>query len=133
MDNIDILSPLGTLLFAIPLADDDIDESLEVPTVALTDGTISGDHEMDMCVDVEDELGVELASSNTKTTNQRLFDSKVLIKGTKKSKSHALKDFHKYRQHAGSTDRLKCVQSIPRFVDTEKTLNSKPNHSPESQ
>jgi hypothetical protein len=31
-EGIDILSPFGTLLFKVPLADDDIDESLEGPT-----------------------------------------------------------------------------------------------------
>ena len=65
------------------------------------------------------------------TANRRIFDSKVLIKGVEKSR--ALKDFQvsKYRQHASSTDRLKCVQAIPRFVDTKKTLDSSPNHSPD--
>ena len=87
---------------------------------------------MDMCIDIEDEIGAELASSNTETTaNRRIFNSKVLVKGVEKSKARALKDFSKYRQHASSTDRLKRVQAIPRFVDTEKTLDSSPNHSPD--
>ena len=33
LDNISILSPFGTLLFNVPLADDDIDKSLEAPAV----------------------------------------------------------------------------------------------------
>ena len=87
---------------------------------------------MDMCIDIEDEIGAELASSNTETTaNRRIFNSKVLVKGVEKSKARALKDFSKYRQHASSTDCLKCVQAIPRFIDTEKTLDSSPNHSPD--
>jgi len=129
LDGIDILSPFGTLLFDVPLADDDIDESLEV---LITNGiSDSGTHEAEMRVDVEDELGTELASS-TEVATQRLFDSKVQIKGAEKSKARALKDFNKYRQRAGSTDRLKRVQSIPRFIDTEKLLNSGPNYSLES-
>jgi hypothetical protein len=136
-EGIDILSPFGTLLFDVPLADDDIDESLEAPssTGTSTDEiTDSRAHEIDMRIDVEDEIGAELASlsesSNTETTtNQRIFNPKVLVKGVEKSKARALKDFSKYRQHASSTDRLKRVQAIPRFVDTEKTLDSSPNHS----
>jgi hypothetical protein len=134
-EGIYILSPFGTLLFDVPLADDDVDESLEAPSSignSAKEASDSRDHEIDMRIDVEDEIGAELASSNTETTaNQISFDSKVLVKGVEKSKARALKDFSKYRQHASSTDRLKCVQAIPRFVDTEKTLDSSPNHSPD--
>ena len=101
-----------------------------------TETTDSRAHETDMHIDIKDEIGAELASllesSNAEpTTNQRIFNSKVLIKGVKKPKACALKDFSKYWQHASLTNCLKCVQAIPRFVDTEKTLDSSPNHSPE--
>jgi hypothetical protein len=138
-EGIDILSPFGTLLFDVPLTDNDIDESLEAPSSTGTSTEeIPGSkaHEIDMRINVEDEIGAELASLseslNTETpTNRRIFNPKVLVKGVEKSKARALKDFSKYRQHASSTDRLKRVQAIPRFVDTEKTLDSSPNHSPE--
>jgi hypothetical protein len=90
-----------------------------------------------MRIDVEDEIGAELASSsetlNTETTakRRRIFNPKVLVKGVEKSKARALKYFSKYQQHASSTDRLKRVQTIPRFVNTKKTLDSSPNYSPE--
>lgn len=83
-----------------------------------------------MRVDVENKLGAELASSNTDTTtDQRVFNSKILIKSIEKSKPCTIKDFSKYRQHASSTDHLKCIQDIPWFVDTNKILNSSPTHS----
>jgi len=130
LEGVDILSPFGMLLFEVPLADDDIDESLEAPTVTSPDITDSRTHEMDMRVDIEDQLGAELVL-NTEMTDQRVFDPKVLINGIEKSKAQALKEFSKYRQHASSTDRLKCVQALPRFVNTEKILDSRANHSPE--
>ena len=46
-----------------------------------------------------------------------------------KAQGMRAKDFGKYWQHASSTDCLKCVQAIPRFVNTEKTLDSSPNDS----
>jgi hypothetical protein len=130
-EGVDILSPFGTLLFEVPLDDDDIDESLEVLTATSPDDetTDSRSHEMDMRVEVEDELGAELASNTETTADHRVINSKVLINGIEKSKARALKEFGKYWHHASSTDRLKCVQAIPRFVNTEKTLHPSPNHS----
>ena len=138
-EGIDILSPFGTLLFDVPLAADDIDESLEAtsstgttPADEITDSE-SRAHEIDMRINVENEFGAELASSNTETTvNRKIFNPKVLVKGVEKSKARALKEFSKYRQHASSTDRLKRVQAIPRFVDTEKMQDFSSNHSPEN-
>ena len=144
-EGIDILSPFGTLLFDAPLAEDDVDESLQAlnSTQAGNSNEATGSqpeaHEIDMRIDIEDEIGAELASLSTETTstettgtsNRRVFNSKVLIKGVEKSKARALKQFSKYRQHASSTDRLKRVQAIPRFVDTEKMFESNPNHSPD--
>lgn len=130
LDDIDILSPFGTLLFDAPLADDDIDESLEAPVVTSRISEIidTGAHDKDMRIDIEDELATELILSHTEITtdsgaSKRKFDSKILINGAEKSKAHALKDFTKYRQHAGSMDRLKRVQAIPRFVDIKNVRN----------
>ena len=67
-DSVDILSPFGTLPFDVPLADDDINESLIAPSSVVTSGdkiddeiTGASAHNIDMRVDVEDELGTELA------------------------------------------------------------------------
>ncbi|KAF8159901.1 hypothetical protein B0H34DRAFT_843620 [Crassisporium funariophilum] len=136
-DNTNILSPFGTLLFNVPLADDDIDESLEVPTPSANTTADSDTHEVDMRIEVEDTLGAELASSNAnpgqQTTVEKVFSSKVLINGHERSKARALKEFAKYRQQASSTDRLKRVQAVPRFVDTEKPLTSSTNPLSASQ
>ena len=122
-------SPFGTLLFNVPLVDDDVDESLEAPTVSSEiANSDSRAHETDMRINIENGL----ASSNTETApDKRLFNFKVIIKDIERSKAHALKDFHKYQQHASLTDCLKCVQAIPRFVNTEKIHEFGPNHPPE--
>jgi hypothetical protein len=94
-EGIDILSPFGTLLFNVPLADDGIDESFEALSSTGTSAngiTDSEVHEIDMHINVEDEIGAELISlsesSNTKTTaTQRIFNHKVLVKGVEKSKA----------------------------------------------
>jgi hypothetical protein len=98
--------------------------SLEALTVTSPDDDITDTrtHEMDMHIDVEDELGVELALNIETTTDQRVFNSKVFINGIEQSKARAFKDFSKYREHASLTDRLKQVQALPRFVNTEKYL-----------
>ena len=49
-----------------------MDESLEAPSSAGNSGeeaSDSRDHEMDMRIDIEDEIGAELASSNTETSD----------------------------------------------------------------
>ena len=96
-DHADILSPLGTLLFDVPLADDDVDESLEAPSPAgnsADEVTESRAHKIDMRIDVEDEIEAELTSTAETTVNQRIFNPKVLVKGVEKSKARALKDFN---------------------------------------
>ena len=99
LKDVDILSPFGILLIDTPLADDDIDKSLEVLVEASPNKTPNLDtHEIEMCVDIEDGLGAELAFLNEPVMgNQKAFDSQVLIKGTVKNKARALKDFSKYR------------------------------------
>jgi hypothetical protein len=135
LKDVDILSPFGILLVDAPLAADDIDESLEVVVETSPNKTSNSDtHEIEMRVDVEDGLAAELAFSNEPImNNQKAFDSKVLIKGTAKNKARALKDFSKYRQYAGSTDRLKRVQAVPRYVDTEKLFSPHPNYAPQPE
>ena len=73
-EGIDILSPFGTLLFNIPLADDDVDESLQVEAPSSAgnspdEGTDARTHEIDMRIDVEGEIGAELASTTETTVN----------------------------------------------------------------
>ncbi|KAF8161442.1 hypothetical protein B0H34DRAFT_673382 [Crassisporium funariophilum] len=140
LEGIDILSPFGTLLVNVPLSDDDVDESLEAPAVASANTNLDA-RETEMRVDVEDALAAELASTGSNMdmpAGKKVFNSKVLIKGTTKNKARALKEFGKYRNYTSSTDRLKRVQSIPRFVNTEKEYHSSPKdvqepHAEDSQ
>jgi hypothetical protein len=89
LEGINILPPFSTLLFNVPLADDDIDESLEaLSSTGTSTEEIPGskDHEIDMHINIKDEIGAELTSLleflNTKTpTNQRTFNLTVLVKG----------------------------------------------------
>ena len=69
-EGVDILSPFGTLLFDVPLADDDVDESLEAPSStddSANETTESRGHEIDLRINVEDEIGAELASESLST------------------------------------------------------------------
>jgi len=125
LEGIDILSPFGTPLINVPLADDDINESLEAPSIVLTNRIMELDsHESEMRVNVEDELAANLTSSKSNTKITKAFDSKVLIKGAAKNKARVLKDFSKFRKHVGSTDHLKHVQSVLRYVDHENLFNA---------
>jgi len=81
---------------------------------------------LDMRIDIKDELGAKLVQ-NPET--KRSLNSNISIKGITKSKARALKDFGKYQQHASSTDHLKRVQDIPRFVTTEESLTLSPTCS----
>jgi len=132
LEGIDILSPFGTPLVNVPLADDDIDKSLEAPSIVLANRIMELDsHKSEMRVNVKDELAANLTSSKSNTEITKAFDSKVLIKGAAKNKTCALKDFSKFRKHVGSTDRLKRVQSVLRYVDHENLFNAaSPNNTP---
>ena len=108
------------------------------PDLLFTKEIESNFDEMEICVNIEDELAAEnreelqdLAAANWNPgtiQQQPKFDSKVLIKGAAINKARALKNFSKYCKHTGSTDRLKHVQSIARFPNTENLLLSSPNN-----
>jgi len=132
LEGVDILSPFGTLLINIPLADDDIDETLETLDMGSTN-RISDTHKTEMRIDVENELVASLTSESNTEAGQKVINSKVLIRGTAKNKARALKDFSKFRKDTGSTDRLKRVQSVARYVDTEKTFSANPNSTPDME
>lgn len=126
-ENVNILAPSGTILFNVPLADDDIDESLEFPfpPPAISDhsATAVDADGAEIRVEVEDALG-ELALEAPAILPQKpITESVVLINGKMKSKARALADFVKYGKRTGSTDRLRCVQDIERHVQN-KTVSS---------
>lgn len=135
---VDLLAPFGVLLFDVPLAEDDIDESLECPildsipsnpspqTLNITSGRNNSQHieESEARVEVEDRLDELVSSENVSSEStapiQRqigaVFSSKVLINGVKMAKSRALARYSKFRKHASSTDRLRRVQDVKRYV-----------------
>jgi hypothetical protein len=124
LDNVDILSPFGTLLVKVPLAADDIDDSLEfpsfpegVPTAVSGNGNADSD-ETRMRVEVEDALG-ELADVTQGGPKELAFEGKIRIQGVEVSKARALSRFNRLRKHTGSTDRLKRVQDMSRFVENK--------------
>jgi len=115
-DNVNILAPFGTILFDMPCADDDVDESLEFLAPAYTSTHASDDEITDsdanMRVEVEDAIE-GLANGSEQVRN---FDKDVTFRGSKVSKARALARFSKDRKHhgPGSTDRLRHVQDVGR-------------------
>lgn len=115
-------------MFDTPLADDDIDESIDHPSSAETIDppvpNIDLVNNANMRVEVEDALGeldsVDINPAIGQTSSQRTIESKILIGGTLISKARALSRYSKSRTHAGSTDRLRRVQDIPRFKSSKK-------------
>lgn len=116
---VDILAPFGTLLFDVPLTDDDINESLEYPTPSVHGANATpnlGLDDAEVCIEVEDALG-ELStlpdsSIDLDAPQCWVVESQILINRKLKPKAHVLADFAKYRKHSGSTDRLCQVQDI---------------------
>lgn len=129
MSGVDLLAPFGVLLFDVPLAEDDIDESLEYPTFHTAASSQPTNtyfnrqdnpiEEAETRVEIEDSLD-ELVSSESVTEQpdapRNAFSSKILINGIEVSKSRALARYSKYRKHASSTDRLRRVQAVERYV-----------------
>jgi hypothetical protein len=124
--DITILAPSGTILFNVPLVDDDIDESLKFPSPP--PGISVSNHcakSAETCVEVEDTLGeLCLADAATISSQNRIIGSGVLINGKMKSKARALADYGKYGKCASSTDRLRCVQDIERHVQNKVISSS---------
>ena len=127
----DILAPFGVLLFDTPFAEDDIDESLEdlvLPTTHssqptnINPGRNNSIEELETRVEIEDTLQELAASENVQVVqpgteiSQTEFSHTIVINGIKISKSRTLAQYSKFRKHAGSTDRLKRVQDVRRYI-----------------
>lgn len=69
-----ILSPSGTMLFDIPLAADDIDESLELPSPPIVHPSVS---DAETRIEVEDALG-EL---ETTEAQEQKVNAHILVNG----------------------------------------------------
>ena len=149
---VDILAPFGVLLFDVPLSEDDIDESLEYPIqpTALSSPALmsinprptpdQNNHtvESETRVDVEDTLD-ELASSEfinipAQPHTGTGFSRTIIINGVEVAKSRALSRYSKYRKHVSSTDRLRRVQAVERYVknkDLDAHIGSQPTDETE--
>ena len=112
-----ILSPSGTMLFDIPLAEDDIDESLELPSPPIVHPSNS---DTEARIEVEDALGeLETTEAAMSTLQEQKVNAHILVNGKLKSKARALAEFSKYRKQVSSTDRLRCVQDIERHIQNK--------------
>lgn len=136
MRDVDLLAPFGVLLFNTPFAEDDIDESLEAsvePVLPSSQLNPNSFEEMETRIEVEDTLQ-ELAVSETTGEVQRHpgteFSRTITINGSEIAKSRALARYSKFRKHAGSTDRLKRVQDVRRYVTTNNFDTHIGGHGP---
>jgi hypothetical protein len=122
----DLLAPFGVLLFDTPFTEDEIDESLEdliestSPSSQPTNTNASRNNsieELETRVDIEDTLQELVASETVEVVQPGTeFSRTIIINGTEILKSRALARYSKFRKHAGSTDRLKRVQDVRRYV-----------------
>ncbi|KAF8173473.1 hypothetical protein BJ912DRAFT_1024864 [Pholiota molesta] len=147
--DVDILAPFGTLLFDIPQAADESDESQEVSlaTTAPTDmaTTDAPDSEpapegapyteaAELRIEVEeafaeliDPHGPQPDAQGTDSDDEMArpppetqgIDHKVFFEGKKVLKARAITLFSKYRKRVSSTDRLRRVQDIDRHIQNK--------------
>lgn len=129
---LNILAPSGTLLFDIPLATDDIDESTEfavpstdcaefpMPQPSTNPATSNpvDTEAIEARIEVEDAL-LELAP--------QIIEPTVMMHGKQISKARALSDFSKFRKRVGLTDRLRRVQDIERHVQNKTVSGNIPD------
>ena len=128
-EDVNILSPFGILLVDAPLAEDNIDESLEfLPQSAAGQIPELSNEEMDSS-DATTRVEVETAFEELTTVSAevRKFDRDITFRGAKTSKARALARFSKDRKRHGprSTDRLRRVQDVERHP-TSKNFDDEP-------
>ncbi|PPQ82822.1 hypothetical protein CVT26_008090 [Gymnopilus dilepis] len=117
----DILAPSGTLLFDIPLDDDDVDDSLENLSPETQAESALPSDETETIIDMEDNLTEALSE---KVPDSTVISHKVAVNGKELSKARALSQYSKHRKFAGSTDRLKRVQAVGRYAkDRSHSVN----------
>ena len=122
-----ILAPHGVLLVGQPLDPDDIDESLDdasmdnggtAPNPTTEEEAASS---VDNRLEVEDMLAEHAASSRESDSAEplvstRAFGRFISVNGKEVVKSRALAQYSKYRKFVSSTDRLRRVQAVGRYV-----------------
>ena len=113
-EGVDLLSPLGTLLFDTPFDPDDVDESLEMHDSGVSILAPDSNADADLRIEVEDSLG-ELAVSDedaVKLPSPRVVMKKIIINGKETAKGRALSRYSKFQKFVSSTDRLRRVQEV---------------------
>lgn len=112
---VNILAPGGVLLFTLPRASDDIDESVEDVAIDPDQPVRCQDEATETQIEVEDtitNLDCEATRGEEAHRNLKI----VTYKGREMPKAWALSLASKYRNLVpGSTDRLRRVQEIPRY------------------
>jgi len=102
---VNLLAPLGVLLFNVPFAADDIDESLEYPVPSTIPPSQSTNSNLDRTQDSESRMEVEdtlheLAASEAAVHDAHMTETEVrhtiLINGTSMAKSRALARYSKF-------------------------------------
>ncbi|KAI9433597.1 hypothetical protein H4582DRAFT_2060981 [Lactarius indigo] len=128
--NIDILSPLGTLLVNQRNQEHDSEDDDFAPVVTpegpayTPSDTVQGVNNVQTALpythdgDLEDAIAEEMPRNNV--------DSAITVEGRKTSKAKALRYRMAYRSARSSTDRLRRVQNIPCFGPTASTSESDP-------
>ena len=125
-----ILAPDGVLLVGRTLGVDDIDESLDNTSSMDTDGmdpnskTDEQTSGQDNRLEVEDMLAEAATNDNNPTASSdstHTFGRFIKVHGKDVIKSRALAQYSKYRKFVSSTDRLRRVQAVGRYVSAYST------------
>ncbi|KAJ7725142.1 hypothetical protein DFH07DRAFT_931577 [Mycena maculata] len=119
VSNIDILSPLGTLLVRVDIVDPDDNEDDEETPISVPTTSLSPDLE-DAVVD--EEVG------RAETVSVPAVNHFITIGNKLVNKTRALSLMQKYSHKAVSTDRLRRVAALDRYTSKSDELNNIAEH-----
>jgi len=132
--DIKIFSPHGIFLINKPLGHDDIDESLIFPENAESTSSSTGDSTADARLEVENALGQGIGEDDpTEKPDEPSVARTILVKGKEIDKSRLLAKYSKYRRNVSSTDRLRRVQDVERYVQNSLFETSDLDNSEQTQ
>lgn len=115
--NVNIFSPRGIFLINKPLEHDDVDESLIFPENAEPTSSSTGDSTADARLEVENALGQAIGQEDpAEKPDEPPVARTIIVKGKEIDKSRLLAKYSKYRKNVSSTDRLRRVQDVERYV-----------------
>lgn len=115
--NVNIFSPRGIFLINKPLKHDDVDESLIFPENAEPTSSSTGDSTADARLEVENALGQAIGEEDpAEKPDEPPVACTIIVKGKEIDKSRLLAKYSKYRKNVSSTDHLRQVQDVERYV-----------------